>query len=338
MSHPSEHANLTLIRTLLETPAPPTARQRMAPIPWPPGLEPQPFAPLVLGDQPLPHADVLIVTWTVAEAQAAADVLTPGVALAAWTRYTNGYAELLPQIRNGAPAYEEKDLARYYMTKIGTKTAIVMKSDLHMSQDGPKLPVRTLWAQMINQSKPSLVISTGTAGGIGADVHLGDVILTDTVRFDCQRDFKNEPFAHTTYVAAKTVTLTRDITALLEPNAALLPTDDDADGKALVLPGVVLTTDFFAFDNAEDSYGLRAYDANAAAVEMGDAVLGLVCAEDLVDPPAWVIARNASDPQIPDVGTLADQTDRAAAIYKAYGYTTTIGSAIVCWSLVADLP
>jgi hypothetical protein len=76
-------------------------------------------------------------------------------------------------------------------------------------------------------------------------------------------------------------------------------------------------------------------DANARAVEMGDAVLGLVCAEDLHDPPPWAIVRNASDPQIDGAGSLAEQAQQAAQIYEKYGYWTTVGSAIACWALIA---
>jgi hypothetical protein len=97
----------------------------------------------------------------------------------------------------------------------------------------------------------------------------------------------------------------------------------------------VLTTDFFAFDNAANSYGLRTYNAKAHAVEMGDAVLGLVCAKDLHDAPPWAIVRNASDPQIGGPGTLTEQAQEAAEIYEKYGYWTTVGSAIACWALIA---
>jgi nucleoside phosphorylase len=324
-------------RALLTAPAPQTARDKLKPIPWPPTLQPSPVRPSASGADPLPAADVLIVTWTTAEAQALADVLSPGVSLTDWLRYTNGYDALIVDVEKGAPAHEEKDLARYWQATIGGRSVILMKSDLHMSQDGPKLPVRTLWKQIIEQASPQLVITTGTAGGIGAQTVLGDVVVTDIVRFDCQRDFAAAPFAQASYTATRSVTLTTDVSTLLDVNAVDLPTSVGGNGHATVIPGVVLTTDFFAFDDTEDTYGLRAYEPAAAAVEMGDAVLGLVCAEDLTDPPAWVIARNASDPQMPQLATVQDEANRAANIYQTYGYTTTIGSAIVCAALVADL-
>ena len=54
---------------------------------------------------PLPRADVLVVTWTAAEMLALADVLTPGVnPRTRWYRYARHFEDYLPEIRGGAPA------------------------------------------------------------------------------------------------------------------------------------------------------------------------------------------------------------------------------------------
>ena len=42
----------------------------------------------------------------------------------------------------------------------GAKRVLCFKSELHLSQDGPKLPVRDLWAQLIQETQPRLVITT----------------------------------------------------------------------------------------------------------------------------------------------------------------------------------
>ena len=103
--------------------------------------------------------------------------------------------------------------------------------------------------------------------------------------------------------------LTRD------PSSARIP----AGNPARIWTGTqVITTDFFAFDDTTDFYGLRAADPAARAVEMGDAVLGLVATTDLADPPPWVIIRNASDPQMTG-GDIATEKKQAAAIYEQYG-------------------
>src|SRR5437870_3866898 len=75
-------------------------------IPFPPEVapQPQPLDPPPPPDAPLPTADVVVVTWTVAEFNALADVLTPGYGRTAWYRYRRGFQEhYLQLIRQGAP-------------------------------------------------------------------------------------------------------------------------------------------------------------------------------------------------------------------------------------------
>jgi hypothetical protein len=96
----------------------------------------------------------------------------------------------------------------------------------------------------------------------------------------------------------------------------------------------VVTTDFFAFDDSSNSYGLKGL---GAAVEMGDAVLGMVIQQLGANAPRWTAIRNASDPQINDSGlTLKEAATKAAQIYEKFGYWTTIPSAITCWATVKD--
>jgi hypothetical protein len=321
-------------------------REQLAPIPWPSGLTPTPVEPPSPppAEGPLPKADFLVVTWTVAEAQALADVLTPGHTTAEWYRYRHNFESVFkPMIRHGAPALDSDCLGLYALCTIGGRTVICMKSELHLSQDGSKLPVRTLWKQIIEESGASLVISTGTAGGIGADTVLGDVVVSKRVRFDCQKTFREAPFAKSAFsdthpAGAGSSHFTLAQSTLMAANESQLPAAarrPQIVASTVAAPVDVLTTDFFAFDDAEDHYGLRAYEPQAHAVEMGDAVLGLVCAQDIADPPAWALVRNASDPQIEDLGSIEQEASKAAAIYEQYGYWTTIGSAIACWALIA---
>jgi nucleoside phosphorylase len=325
---------------------PAQARASLAPIPWPAGLAPQAVTPAKAPSRshPLPQADVLVVTWTVAEAKALADVLTPGIPSTAWHVYRHEFeSKFKPNIRPGAPALQSDCLGVYYQCQIGQHSVVCMKSDLHLSQDGAQLPVRALWRQIIEETAAKLVITTGTAGGIGAQTLLGDVIVTKSVQFDCKKTFAKSPFAKATYSdgalpSANAARFALADESLLPANATRLPQAPRAPRivpDTAATPATVLTTDFFAFDDTTDHYGLRAYNQQARAVEMGDAVLGLVCAEDLSDPPQWAIVRNASDPQIDGSASLEEQAGEAAHIYEKYGYWTTVGSAIACWALIA---
>jgi nucleoside phosphorylase len=325
---------------------PTEARPGLATIPWPAGLAPETVTPAQAPSpaHALPKADVLVVTWTVAEAKALADVLTPGVPSTSWYRYRHRFDTYVPNIRKGAPALASDCLGVYHQCRIGQRSVVCMKSDLHLSQDGPKLPVRALWRQIIEETGAKLVITTGTAGGIGAQTLLGDVIVTKSVQFDCKKTFAKSPFAKATYTdgaldGASAGRFTTADESLIPVNATNLPAASRTPRivqASATDPATVLTTDFFAFDDTTDSYKLREYNPHAHAVEMGDAVLGLVCAEDLANPPRWAIVRNASDPQIDGSAPLKEQAQQAAHIYEKYGYWTTVGSAIGCWALIAD--
>jgi len=114
------------------------------------------------------------------------------------------------------------------------------------------------------------------------------------------------------------------VQTLIPVNAAHLPAVARTPAiitKAGTSKASVLTTDFFAFDDAADTYGLRTYQPTTRAVEMDDSALPLACA-DIQHPPPWVSARNASDPQM--TGTnVKDEAKQAAAIYETFGYWTT---------------
>ena len=54
--------------------------------------------------------------------------------------------------------------------------------------------------------------------------------------------------------------------------------------------------------------------------------------------PRWLAIRNVSDPQIKAEGTLQQQEQIAAQIYKGFGRWSTVCSAITCWASIAAEP
>lgn len=333
-------ADTLVDRRLTYDPSHEATTAQLAPIPWPAGKAPKPLAITGPADAKLPKADVLIVTWTVAEAKALADVLTPGVPASRWAPYTENWATFEPHLTGRSPARSERCLAHVFPTEIDGRRVMCAKSELHLSTDDGTLPLRALWRQMLEEVQPQLVISTGTAGGIGADKQLGDVLVTDSAKFNCTKRFASEPFAQQRFEASKPSELTRlaaeEAKALMRVNAGQLqPIATRA--PAIFANADVQTVDFFAFDDVEDSYGLRANDTDAGMVEMDDAVLALVCEQDLGGKQSWLLIRNASDPQVPKMATLAAEAKWAAGVYQSKGYWTSIGSAIcdaaAVWSL-----
>lgn len=318
-----------------------TGLSRFTDIPWPKGLAPKTgAAPGGHSGGPLPRADALVVTWTVDEGHALSRVLTPGKdSRNDYRPYTHNYTTIAKKMRAGCPARQAKRLGAYWTTAIGGKKVVVFKSDSHMSQDGPQLPNEDVWRQIIDEVKPKLVLTTGTAGGIGKQFEVGDVVVSPIVRFDCTAKFKKEPFHDAHYVssAPKTQHLATAKT-LFKANEGQLPKDNTRPPKIVRVStkGVdssVLTTDFFGFDTSDNHYKLQGL---GDVSEMGDAVLGLVASQMGAQAPRWLAVRNVSDPQIKADGlTLRQQAALAAQIYKGFGRWSSVCSAIVCWALIA---
>lgn len=341
-------------------------------IAWPSGLAPTPQELPTEPDtgDPLPRADVLVITWTAAEMLALADTLTPGVnPRTRWYRYDRHFEEYLPQLRPGAPARGVGRLGSYYPTRIGTKSVLCVKSELHLNQDGVKtgagtatLPVAQFVEQMYDEVRPKLVITVGTAGGTLPDAELGDVMITRSVKFRCTNEFRNEPFNDHTYRSSATIRRTHLATAqaLMAAHAEQLREPDfgpptefydfpgpnlpgHANTPSILVEGThfpknlpMLTTDYFEFGTSTN--GL---DQLGCGVEMGDAVFGLVGERRGTSGPKWLVIRNASDPRIN--GKLPEgppqalnmQAHWAVWFYEAFGYWTSVNSAIATWSQIA---
>lgn len=325
-----------------------TGLSRFTQIPWPAGLAPKTDNVVRKGPGgALPEADVLVVTWTVDEGHALSRVLTPGKdSHNDYLAYTHNFAAISKNMRAGSPAIDAKRLGAYWTTTIGTKKVIVFKSESHMSQDGPKLPNIDVWHQIISESKAKLVITTGTAGGIGKQFEVGDVIVSPLATFDCIAKFKNTKIdgnllnkQHFSSFAPPIKNFAKAKT-LFKANSDQLPKDNSRPPKIVSVAPTelklgVLTTDFFGFDTSNNHFKIQGL---GEVSEMGDAVLGLV-AEEIKQkggqPPQWVAVRNVSDPQIKAEGTIQQQAQQAATIYKGFGRWSSVCSAIVCWAIIA---
>jgi len=338
-----------------------SARLPTAALPWPKDLAPKPAPPArppAKTDDLSTFAgyDAVIVTWTAAEATTLAALLSPGAnsQLADWYEYQHDIASYEKLVTGAVAPFNDKtpDMARYYHSlglyypcRIGQKRVLLFKSGLHLDYDGPAVPVRKLMAEIANAVKPNVFITTGTGGGIGKDVQLGDVVIAHHTVFDCQDQFKGAAWLpasppQTSPLPAKALSLmTED---LLRVNAARLPT---AWVKRPVkmwhgTGTAIATTDFFGFDDSTDYYGLQ--QTKAQASDMGDAMVGLAMTTDVHVPGLqWFAIRNASDPQMPVtpggdiVSKLKAAKTEAGTIYQDYGAFTTAGSVIASWAVVA---
>lgn len=346
--------------------------RRAEDIPFPDGLAPTPAAPQAAPDAPLPKADVLVITWTAAEADALADVFTPGFSRRAWQPYRHRFDEdFRARIRPGAPSLMAARLGSWLTTQVGDKAVVCFKSELHLNQDGIRtgdgtatLPVKDLFLQLIAEARPEVVLTIGTAGGVAADQDLGDAIVTRAAKFRLADEFANEEFNGETFssdwqIPRGKFTAARKLMEgiadqLVEP-AFAPPTKRypfegppvrpspanrpniklDGDDFAELHP--ILTTDFFEFGTSAN-----ALDQQGCGVEMGDAALGLAVAE-LDEAPHWAVVRNISDPVIngdlprSSNMVLDMQAHWAVWFYEAFGYWTSVSGALATWGIVAGL-
>jgi nucleoside phosphorylase len=314
---------------------------KLNPLPFPEGWVPTPVTKTAKPTDALPEVDILVVTWTKAEWEALADVLTPGAETGAWQHYTRSWAAYVEHLTWKSPAKEANCLGQYKLTKIGTQTVLCFHSELHLATDDDTAPIVNLWRQILVEAKPSLVITTGTAGGIGESTQLGDVFVVSNAKFNCTKTFAKETWAQERYESVPVTDIVADldpvVTELLAVNAGWLRPVATRD-PLVVAGGDVETVDYFGFDDTDDSYHIVSNDPEAHTEEMDDATLWLAAQELGVTTPLLSV-RNASDPEVPSsIGTLEQQSKWASEIYEKYGYWTTVGSAIAVWAVIAGLP
>lgn len=365
-----------LARALLSAPAPPGPVGHLDSFPFPAGKAPvpQPIAPTPTRphgpalDDPLPAADVAVVTWTAAEADALARVLTPKLARAHWYPYAHNWSAYRPNIRPGAPSLAVGRLGSYMPVTVGAQRVLCMKSELHLNQDGisqgpglATLPVLDLWKQIIAETGAKTILTVGTAGAT-LDFPLGDAAISRAAIFHCKEEFANEPWNGQTFrsdweIPTGYLDEAAGLMQEVAPDLALpkvAPPSPQYKSVTLHPPRKtgspqirlegrdfpefhpIVTTDYFEFGTTTNGLGDL-----GCAVEMGDAVLGLACSQ-LDAPPNWAAVRNMSDPLIngslEQAGFHLDQGAMwATEIYTAYGLYTSIAGALATWGLIAGL-
>lgn len=310
-------------------------------IPFPEGLTPTPSEMWSTSTSSiLPAADILVVTWTAAEWQALADVLTPGKPKESWKKYTHNWSSFENHLTWKSPAKEAQCLGECHPTDIGPVKVLCFHSQLHLATDDATAPIIALWKQIIEEVSPTLIITTGTAGGVGEYEVLGDVFVVSNAKFNCTKEFRSAPWSQTRfesvpYSAGPLMQIAQD--TLIPVNAGgLKPSGYAPRLPAITVGGDVETIDSFGFDDTDDSYGIVTNDPQARTEEMDDATLWLALQEMDSSIPALSV-RNASDPEVPSsVGDLEAQSKWASAIYNTYGYLTTVCSALACWAIIAD--
>ena len=316
-------------------------------VPWPedsrPIVMPLDPAPSETTDLSKFHGyDAVVVTWTSAEAAALAALLTPDYLPSRWYEYRYNVKAYIPLVTGGQAPFRDssKEMARYYHSlglympcRIGAARVLLFKSGLHLDYDGPAVPVRKLMIEIAQAIEPKVFITTGTGGGIGKDVVLGDVIIAGRTRFDCVTQFKKESWHSNSYA---TSALPEGALDAITPELTKVNASRIAGGRAIPKiwasgEDTVVTTDFFGFDDSTDYYHLEG--PGVRACDMGDAMVGDAMQE--ISSIKWYSIRNASDPQIPNPSNnIQAAKHQAGEIYLEYGAFTTAASAIATWAVI----
>jgi nucleoside phosphorylase len=312
-------------------------------VPWPAAHHPKPVRPThaPADSAPLTPHDVLIVTWTAGEAHTLASLF--GSNLDDWYEYRHNVTSFIPKVTGTRAPFNDDsaEMKRYHHSlgiyasfTIGKISVLALKSGLHMAYDGPDVPMVDLWKQLVAEVKPKIVITTGTGGGIGASIGLGDVVIGKHVRFNLTGELKGKPYAKTMYPCSAFSTELETkmkgliATAMLSPNGDKL--DPPRVPKMIFSSTGIVSTDTFAFDDSTDHFGLQGL---GQCCDMGDATLGLAMSQIGAGAPQWIAIRNASDPQIPNPTKNIDEAKKTAEqIYSRSQCLTTAGSVIASWA------
>lgn len=331
-------------------------------------------APVVLSTLPeqLPLADIAIVTWTSAEWSALDQVFLHSDQprkpddkswRESWQPYTLA-GETLPWLFYQLVAVERGEQ---------TLRVLLIKSEVHLAYPPYRCGLTRAIGRIVDESKPAVMISAGTAGGANVHQPLGDVILTCAAHLKLSL-LENLPCAYnnTTLTGQSLFTSDRlystvkdslmmpmaDVWTVAQINQAVADLNANEELPAhpqymsadlinsplnpaelttahLQLAGTkpLLTTDTFYIASAADA---KTY----CCLEMDDAVVAHVCQQSDI---AFGFVRNISDPVVPfndQAGNPIDPAVRNAwseEIYEVCGLYSSFNGALGCWAALQTM-
>ena len=320
-------------------------RQQVSqPIKWPGGLTPATLPNLdghSPGDKitgPLTGStDVLILLYTDQETEAFLDIFTGNDVWSAsrtrkWYPYTHNFGTYSDEIKGDS----KRDIINsgcfgYLLPmQVGGKKVLLYKTLLHPKNDGNAMPFIPVIKQLMEDVAPKLVLTTGTAGGIGTTLNCGDVVITDTAGLHCRDTYPTFPQLNsmtnqktqlksvgTMNVDATKIQLAqKDLLGLAEPGLAKCYDEFDGDeayaflkpsnnptiyvkgqnGLPHAQPMVIVSADYLTVDDNMDSEQLQGLGS------MNDTDDGFAAYAISLIPsakqPQWLSVRNASEPQV----------------------------------------
>ncbi len=358
----------------------------LGPVSWPAGLKPvvTPFGSHRPGEkitEPLgAKANVLILIYTEVELRALLEVFTgdnkwDAARRNTWYPYAHNFDSF--HIRpEGDIGLKAGIMGYLFALRIGDVKVVLYKTELHPKADGAGLPFVPVIKQLVGELTPQLVLSTGTAGAVGAHLNCGDVAITSAARFHTRVHYPSFPEISTLSQERKqlqnNVSINEKFIAFAGANFTKLsaPGLDQCYHELSGRPGLsflkrnpnptifttgknnvpgpqpmdIVSADYLTVDDNHNSEGLQALGAmNDTDDAFAFFALGLLPAGK---QPKWLSVRNASEPQIQAAsfppgtspGKIIDALKATAGpIYGVYQYCTTLNSAFACWGIIAGL-
>lgn len=330
-------------------------------------------------DAALPEVAAVILTWTVAEGAALSHVFgggddptPPDSGAEPWKRagpkspawqdhwqyYRHNFSEVERSLPKGAPSLTAKAWGYGCLVDLpgNGKTVLLLKSDMHLSTDKSTDPLAFLVRQLIEECRPGLVLTIGTAGGTKLIDTLGSVMVANTAKFLLTGDLAGRDFNHKSF--GNDWTPDPASVAVIDPLLLEIPTTrpaleklahqvtgcekpedctlDALENSALDggNPKVVVTSEQVLTDDGYDIADTGGKFAQYACLEMDDAIVAMACS---AKSQPFGILRNISDPVMNAGLPEAVQKSWSYLVYSTYGLYTSFNGALSAWASVAGM-
>jgi len=307
----------------------------------------------------LPKASAVVITWAEAEWAAIQHVFCAGGNSMPYSDRSHGtwpgWQEYSSNMPVGAPAGWTY-WGYYRLVEIGGSSVLLFKSNTHLDFPGAKY-LEALINLLIQRVTPSVILSTGTAGGAKPQDHIGTVrAVSAGTLYETGQPQANWPLYKNAWQAGSTILTSANFNRLLSPvptqasdlealcaqfnrqygsSYTLSQLDPDGLNLGEATPQIdnqtgggtsLLTASTFLVGSTAGTY--QTY----ACIEMDDAVIGEACAASRT-PYGFV--RNLSDPAQNSALPPKAQGNWGSAIYDAYGFYTSYNSAVAAWAMLA---
>jgi nucleoside phosphorylase len=307
----------------------------------------------------LPTADAIVITWAGAEWAALEHVFCASTTPMPYSRRAtsswNGWTKYSRNLPSGSPSGWDF-WGEWRLVQIGSAAVMLFKSNTHLDWPGQTWLVELI-KLLIQDVKPALILSIGTAGGAQTGDHIGTVRTVSAGTFyepdvapaswpvyknawQATDSILNNP--NFTQLLFPVPTTSADLQSLVtqfnqyyQAQYSLSDLDPDSLNSGDPAPKIadqtggaisLLTTPTFVVGTTSGQY------QNYVCIEMDDAIVGQVCQAAGI---AFGFVRNISDPVQNTALPSTIQGNWGSTIYDVYGLYTSYNGALAAWAFLA---